>query len=99
MRLKYNNRKWIKLAKAILSQYPMCALCGKIGRDTPATVVDHIKPHKGDYDLFWSVDNLQALCKTCHDSQKRQQEINGYSQACGVDGYPIDGGHPWGGGK
>ena len=33
----------------------------------PATVVDHIKPHLGDYGLFWESDNHQSMCKTCHD--------------------------------
>lgn len=37
------------------------------GRYVPATVVDHIVPHRGDYYLMWSDNNWQALCKSCHD--------------------------------
>lgn len=47
----------------ILQEHPICANC----RNAPASVVDHIKPHKGDYDLFWDEANHQALCKRCHD--------------------------------
>ena len=39
----------------------------KYGMLTPATVVDHVIPHRGDQKLFWDEDNWQALCKSCHD--------------------------------
>ncbi|HHR5499154.1 TPA: HNH endonuclease [Klebsiella pneumoniae] len=42
-----------------------------------ATVVDHIKPHKGDETLFHNPDNLQSLCKRCHDSVKQRMEKGG----------------------
>lgn len=29
---------------------------------TPARVVDHITPHRGDVALFWDESNWQALC-------------------------------------
>jgi 5-methylcytosine-specific restriction enzyme A len=64
-----------------------------------ATIVDHKIPHKGDYDLFWNQDNWQSLCASCHSGVKRMQENHGYSQQCGVDGVPIDAGHPWNKGK
>ena len=91
----YDNVRWRKVAKRLLSLYPLCAFCLKMGRDTPATVVDHIVPHKGNRDLFWDESNLQPLCKKCHDSSKKMQEIHGYSQAAGVDGLPLDKDHPW----
>ena len=40
----------------------------------PADTVDHVRPHKGDVDLFWQADNLQSLCKWHHDSVKQMQE-------------------------
>ena len=43
----------------------------------PATVVDHIIPHKGDMDIFWDEDNWQPLCKRCHD-QKTATENGGF---------------------
>ena len=36
---------------------------------TPATVVDHIVPHRGDHALFWDEQNWQPLCKSCHDKK------------------------------
>ncbi|WP_460274261.1 HNH endonuclease signature motif containing protein [Celeribacter sp. ULVN23_4] len=52
-----------------MKYYPVCVRCG-----APATVVDHIIPHKGDDRLFWDKTNWQALCKPCHDRQKQREE-------------------------
>ncbi len=69
-------------------------MCAKAGRVTAATVVDHIKPHRGDQKLFWDTANWQALCKPCHDSHKQQIERIGYSTEVGADGWPTDPQHP-----
>ncbi|WP_342664986.1 HNH endonuclease [Shimazuella kribbensis] len=41
--------------------------CERNGRVVPATVVDHITPHKGDRELFWDSTNWQSMCSTCHN--------------------------------
>lgn len=61
------GRKWQNYRKTYLAEHPLCVHCKKKGRVMPATVVDHIKPHHGDYDLFWEPGNHQAICKRCHD--------------------------------
>lgn len=38
-------------------------------------VVDHVIPHKGDERLFWDPNNLQAVSKAYHDSDKRKMEM------------------------
>jgi len=54
--------------------------------------VDHIKPHKGDMELFWDSDTWQPLCKSCHDSIKAREEARGEKLVVfGLDGYPING--------
>ncbi|QMV26846.1 hypothetical protein GRI33_07920 [Brucella sp. BO3] len=62
---------WRKARKEYLTLHPYCAMCGK-----PATVVDHITPHRGNQQLFWWRGNWQALCKPCHDRHKQRQENN-----------------------
>lgn len=64
----YGSR-WNKARKMYLAAHPLCEQCLKEGRYTKATVVDHIKPHRGDPKLFWDPDNWQALCKKCHDKK------------------------------
>ena len=61
------NAEWRRARKAFLQKHPLCAECGKEGKLTPATVVDHIIPHRGDKRLFWDEHNWQPLCKDCHD--------------------------------
>ena len=64
----YGSR-WNKARKMYLAAHPLCEQCLKEGRYTKATVVDHIKPHRGNPELFWNPDNWQALCKPCHDKK------------------------------
>lgn len=66
------DAKWRRARTYYLSQHPICVRCGDI-----ATVVDHIIPHKGDMNLFWSANNWQPLCKPCHD-RKTVQEDGGF---------------------
>lgn len=61
------NAEWRRARKAFLQKHPLCAECRQVGRLTPATVVDHIIPHRGDRKLFWDENNWQPLCKDCHD--------------------------------
>ena len=61
------NAEWRRARKAFLQKHPLCAECGKAGELIPATVVDHIIPHRGDQKLFWDENNWQPLCKDCHD--------------------------------
>ena len=89
------GRRWGKRRKHYLSENPLCVMCQEIGRIESATVVDHIVPHKGDYELFWDKDNYQSLCKTCHDSHKQRQEKSGKKVGCEPDGTPTDSQHHW----
>ncbi len=70
----YNSSPWQRLRKQVLTKQPLCVECLKVKRITPATVVDHIKPHKGDADLFFDVSNLQPLCKSCHDRKTAKED-------------------------
>lgn len=58
--------KWASARKGFLQRNPLCLHCQRDGRTVPATEVDHIIPHRGNQDLFWDVDNWQALCKSHH---------------------------------
>jgi|SRR5690606_5488580 len=68
------NAQWRKARKRYLTEHPLCVECEKNGRLTPATVVDHIIPHKGDMQLFWDESNWQPLCKPCHDRKTATQD-------------------------
>jgi 5-methylcytosine-specific restriction enzyme A len=70
------NAQWRRYRAAFLAEHPLCVAC-PLYRLTPATVVDHIKPHRGNVDLFWDAGNHQALCKQCHD-RKTAKETAGF---------------------
>jgi 5-methylcytosine-specific restriction protein A len=88
--------KWRDKREDFLKAHPWCVFCLKAGRRTPATRVDHIKPHRGDMHLFWNPSNWQGLCQPHHDSAKAAMERGGaiYSPI-GRDGVPLDPSHPW----
>lgn len=65
----YRSYRWKEASKEFLRKNPICVRCG--GR---ATAVDHIKPHRGDEELFWDEFNWQPLCSECH-RKKTQEEI------------------------
>jgi 5-methylcytosine-specific restriction protein A len=94
-RRMYDSVRWRKARKRHLDEHPLCVLCERQGITTAATVVDHIKEHKGDYDLFWDAKNWQSLCASCHSGIKRTQDNYGYSQAADENGIPLDVNHPW----
>jgi len=93
---------WKKLRLMILMEQPLCVECKSHGRLTPASVIDHVTPHKGDMALFYDRSNLQSLCTSCH-SAKTAREDGGFgntesvkaSKSCSVDGLPIDSRHHW----
>ncbi|MBV4424309.1 HNH endonuclease [Clostridium tyrobutyricum] len=61
------NSKWRIARSRYLKAHPLCVRCKEENKLTKATVVDHIKPHRGDRVLFWNESNWQSLCKRCHD--------------------------------
>lgn len=91
----YNRAAWRNLRRAHLSSHPLCRMHEELGRLVPATVVDHVRPHRGDLGLFFDHDNLQSLCKPCHDSHKQAAEHSGLVRGAGHSGAPLDLAHPW----
>lgn len=91
----YNTKRWYRLRYHQLRKEPLCVFCERLGKVTPATIADHVRPHRGDEALFFDGDNLQSLCKPCHDGAKQQLEKSGTLRGCGVDGVPLDANHHW----
>ncbi|EMA1799432.1 HNH endonuclease [Cronobacter turicensis] len=104
----YGSR-WDKARLTFLRANPLCVMCHRQGRAVPATVVDHIKPHKlkealngGNpqeiakaQKLFWDKANWQPLCKQHHDSTKQRIEKRGHVIGCDENGMPLDPSSHW----
>lgn len=89
----YSSRKWRAIRERLLTRSPYCIYCLKRdGRVEAATVADHIIPHKGNKELFWDENNLQSLCKQCHDSDKAREESGSRVMIrFDASGYPVKG--------
>lgn len=70
---------WQRARDGYLRAHPLCVRCEGAGLVEAATVVDHIKPHRGDKVLFWDRNNWQSLCKACHD-RKTATEDGGFGR-------------------
>ncbi|MDW4550872.1 HNH endonuclease [Defluviimonas sp. D31] len=106
----YKTAAWRRLAAAQKARAPLCAACLTRGfaNDGSLTsagapqpdprrrflVADHRIPHRGDVALFHDPDNLQTLCPDDHDRNKQREEVRGYSEERGADGWPLDPRHP-----
>jgi len=61
--------------RAVMCQHPVPSrpfgICGR-----PATDVDHIVPHKGNWELFLGGENFENLAGLCHahHSEKTAKE-------------------------
>ena len=92
----YNNNKWRSARIGYLRKHPLCVVCQRDGHITEATVVDHIKPHRGDMKLFWNSSNWQSLCAHHHSSYKQRLERRGLQEiGTDSDGIPLDPSHHW----
>ena len=69
----YKLARWREIRAAQLAVEPLCRSCAARGRVTPASVCDHVVPHRGDAALFWG-GPFQSLCTTCHSAEKQRQE-------------------------
>lgn len=93
----YCTAAWRRVRAGQLRRSPFCRMHEALGRTVVGTVVDHVRPHEGNLELFLAEDNLQTLCKPCHDSHKQAQEhnANGLLRGVGHNGRPLDLAHPW----
>ena len=84
------DRRWQKARLVFLQKNPLCACdecqSGKI-KATPATVVDHIIPHRGNVELFWDESNWQALSKSHHDRKTRSESRERVVMEKEIDGH------------
>ena len=82
------DSQWQRVREAVIARdRHICRICGRPtidGHATLAPVVDHIKPHKGNAELFLADDNLQTLHKSCHDKKTRMEQY----PKTGLDGWP-----------
>lgn len=65
----YDTQRWRKLSKAKLAKNPFCERHEKKGIVVMAKLVHH-----RDHDTNnWADENLESLCKQCHEQEHRHE--------------------------
>lgn len=58
----YQTKEWKNLREQKLNLNPFCEKCNA----TANLHIDHIWEHQNNKDLFFEINNLMTLCRTCH---------------------------------
>jgi 5-methylcytosine-specific restriction endonuclease McrA len=83
----YSTAYWLRRRRAQLRAHPLCKFCADRHLVVRATIVDHVEPHRGNWDKF-VLGKLQSLCETCHNSTKKMMERD--RPGVDADGWPLD---------
>ena len=65
----YMSIPWRRLRDVVRAEEPCCRECEKQGRTTPTEHVDHIIPRRTRPDLELVRENLQGICRACHNAK------------------------------
>ena len=74
----YNTKQWKNLRNYYIRRNPLCEICLSKGIVRPAEEVHHRHPFllggtdEERWQLLTDEDNLQSLCKKCHDEVHRK---------------------------
>lgn len=76
---KYHSKRWKRLRKQKLILNPLCERCAKREVFVPAYFVHHKEyitdKNYEDDNVFFNIDNLESLCKKCHNQEHFGEEV------------------------
>lgn len=76
---KYHSKRWQRLRKQKLILDPTCERCAKRKIYVPAYFVHHKEyitdKNYEDDNIFFNIDNLESLCKKCHNQEHFGEEV------------------------
>lgn len=58
----YHSARWLRFARLILRERPVCEACQR----QPANTVHHVKPRRSHPALAFDEANVKAWCASCH---------------------------------
>lgn len=73
----YKTKRWRELRWEVLVRDRFTCQykgCGKLEVDSSKLIAHHKIPHKGNSKLFFDKENLQTVCKDCHDGPISSEE-------------------------
>lgn len=70
----YHSRKWKAARLHVLERDAYrCQVCKRAGRLTVADTVHHITPVKVDPSKRLDLDNLESICRACHNAEHKEK--------------------------
>lgn len=85
---------WNKASVLYRKQHPLCEICAARGMTVVAAEVHHKTPIKAGGRLL-DQENMQSLCKSCHQIMTKSELGQAVRRGCDENGWPIDPGHAW----
>lgn len=78
---KYHSKRWQQLRQIKLNKVGgLCERCKKKGIYTSAYIIHHKEyitdKNYEDDNVFYNIDNLEALCFKCHNKEHFESEEN-----------------------
>lgn len=64
---------WRELRRRHLAEHPWCVECKKLGRETPARIVDHVVPVSVAPDRRLDPTNLASMCMPHHTAKSMRE--------------------------
>ena len=66
----YHSSEWRAVRLQVLERDGyLCQPCKRAGRITPAKTVDHIEPLRTNWSRRLDLDNLETICRQCHNAK------------------------------
>ena len=73
---RYKTHRWVVTRRQAMQRDNYeCQMCKEEGMFKPGEVVHHIKPSDKYPDLMYEIDNLQTLCRPCHERVHGREPI------------------------
>ncbi len=65
-----STKRYQRFRAGILQKEPLCRACSEAGFTVGAEHIDHIEPVHLAPERFWDRDNIQPICRECHERQR-----------------------------
>lgn len=65
----YHSKDWKALRRIKVAKNPVCERCLERGVITPTQIVHHKITIEEDYSKRLDLDNLESLCRRCHNEE------------------------------
>lgn len=78
----YHSQEWKAARLQVLERDAYrCQVCKRAGRLTVADTVHHIIPVKVDSSKRLDLDNLESICRACHNAEHKERSKSAKAKA------------------